>query len=102
VVSGGDIKNAVIKAAAAAAAEPGPDVGKHIGQRHLETATEDVLSAKDAMQQSLLADGAVATSDPFSEWRNTARWRLAILMALGLAGTAFVAALAAVALVFLR
>jgi ATP-dependent 26S proteasome regulatory subunit len=60
VVSGGDIKNAVIKAAAAAAAEPGPDVGKHIGQR------------------------------------------LAILMALGLAGTAFVAALAAVALVFLR
>jgi SpoVK/Ycf46/Vps4 family AAA+-type ATPase len=102
VVSGGDIKNAVIKAAAAAAAEPGPDVGKHIGQRHLETATEDVLSAKDAMQQSLLADGAVAPSDPFSEWRNTARWRLAILMALGLAGTAFVAALAAVALVFLR
>src|SRR5688572_7311345 len=28
VVSGGDIKNAVIKAASAAAAEPGPDVGK--------------------------------------------------------------------------
>jgi SpoVK/Ycf46/Vps4 family AAA+-type ATPase len=102
VVSGGDIKNAVIKAAAAAAAEPGSDLGKHIRQRHFETATEDVLSAKVAMQQSLLADGTVATPDPFSLWRNTARLRLAILLALALAGTAFVAALAAIALVFVR
>jgi len=39
VVSGGDIKNAVIKAAAAAAAEPGPDLGKRICQRHFERAT---------------------------------------------------------------
>src|ERR671914_1206558 len=45
-VSGGDIKNAVIKAAAAAAAEPGSDLGKRISQRHLEDATQDVLSAK--------------------------------------------------------
>jgi SpoVK/Ycf46/Vps4 family AAA+-type ATPase len=102
VVSGGDIKNAVIKAAAAAAAEPGPDLGKHIGQRHFETATEDVLSAKDAMQQSLLAGSAVATSDPISVWRNAARWRIAIVVALGLAATAFVAALVALVLVFLR
>jgi SpoVK/Ycf46/Vps4 family AAA+-type ATPase len=102
VVSGGDIKNAVIKAAAAAAAEPGPDLGKHIGQRHFETAAEDVLSAKDAMQQSLLAGSAVATSDPIGVWRNAARWRIAIVVALGLAATAFVAALVAVVLVFLR
>jgi SpoVK/Ycf46/Vps4 family AAA+-type ATPase len=102
VVSGGDIKNAVIKAAAAAAAEPGPDLGKRIGQRHFETATEDVLSAKATMQQSLLAGDTVATLDPVSVWRNVARWRIAILVALGLAGTAFIAALAAVALAFLR
>jgi SpoVK/Ycf46/Vps4 family AAA+-type ATPase len=102
VLSGGDIKNAVIKAAAAAAAEPGPDLGKHIKQRHFETATEDVLSAKAAMQQSLLDGGAVAVADPVSVWRNLARWRIAILVALGLAGTAFIAALAAVALAFLR
>jgi SpoVK/Ycf46/Vps4 family AAA+-type ATPase len=102
VVSGGDIKNAVIKAAAAAAAEPGPDLGKRIGQRHFETATEDVLSAKATMQQSLLAGDNVATLDPVSVWRNVARWRIAILVALGLAGTAFIAALAAVALAFLR
>jgi SpoVK/Ycf46/Vps4 family AAA+-type ATPase len=103
VVSGGDIKNAVIKAAAAAAAEPGPDLGKRICQRHFEAATQDVLSAKAIMQQSLLADGAVADLDTVNVWQNReARWRIAILLALGLAGTAFIAALTAVALVFLR
>src|SRR5499427_5053471 len=35
-LSGGDIKNAVIKAAAAAAAEPGPQLEKKIFQRHFE------------------------------------------------------------------
>jgi hypothetical protein len=102
-VSGGDIKNAVIKAAAAAAAESGPDLGKRIHQRHFESATEEVLSAKAIMQQSLMVDGAVAAPVPVSVWRNVeARWQIAILVSLGLAGTAFVAALAAVALVLLR
>src|ERR1700752_4253538 len=36
--SGGGIKNAVIKAAAAAAAEPGPELGKSICHRHFEVA----------------------------------------------------------------
>src|SRR5262245_14444912 len=44
--SGGDIKNAVIKAAAAAAAEPGPDLTKKIAQRHFEAAIEDVIAAR--------------------------------------------------------
>jgi SpoVK/Ycf46/Vps4 family AAA+-type ATPase len=103
-VSGGDIKNAVIKAAAAAAADPGPDLGKRICQRHFERAAEEVLSAKVIMQQSLFAEGGIAASDPLSVWRRKveARWRIAILVALGLAGTAFVAALVAVALVLLR
>jgi SpoVK/Ycf46/Vps4 family AAA+-type ATPase len=100
-VSGGDIKNAVIKAAAAAAAEPGPDLGKRIGQRHFECATEEVISAKSIMQQSLFAE--VAAPDPVSLWRKVeARWRAAILAALGLAATALIAALAALALVLLR
>jgi SpoVK/Ycf46/Vps4 family AAA+-type ATPase len=103
VVSGGDIKNAVIKAAAAAAAEPGPDLGKRISQRHFECATEEVISAKAVMQQSLFAEGAVAANDPIRLWQKVeARWRTAILVSLGLAGTAFIAALAAVALVLLR
>src|SRR5882672_4765363 len=96
VVSGGDIKNAVIKAASAAAAEPGSDLGKRICQRHFECASEEVLSAKAIMQQSLFAEGGIGASDPVNMWRNVeARWRTAILMALGLAGTALVAALVA-------
>jgi SpoVK/Ycf46/Vps4 family AAA+-type ATPase len=54
--SGGDIKNAVLKAASAAAAEPGSDVNKAIHQRHFERAIEDVLAGKSVMQQSLFED----------------------------------------------
>jgi SpoVK/Ycf46/Vps4 family AAA+-type ATPase len=103
VVSGGDIKNAVIKAAAAAAAEPGPDLGKRIGQLHFESATQEVLSAKGIMQQSLFNEAGLAVSDTLTVLRKReARWRAAIVVALGLAGTAFIAALVAVALVLLR
>jgi SpoVK/Ycf46/Vps4 family AAA+-type ATPase len=102
-VSGGDIKNAVIKAAAAAAAEPGAELGKTIGQRHFEAAAEEVLSAKAIMQQSLFAESTGSVPDHISV-RTTveAHWRIAIIVALGLAGTAFVAALLAIALVFLH
>lgn len=55
VVSGGDIKNAVIKAAAAAAAEAGPDRAKRIHQRHLVEGIESVIAARTVMQQSVVA-----------------------------------------------
>ncbi len=98
-ISGGDIKNAVIKAAAAAAAEPGPDLGKRIGKSHFERATEDVLAARAIMQQSVFTRSGVAAPDAINLLQNVeARWRTAIVMALGLAGTALVAALAAVVL----
>jgi SpoVK/Ycf46/Vps4 family AAA+-type ATPase len=103
VMSGGDIKNAVLKAAAAAAGESGPDLGKQIGQEHFASAAQDVLSAKSVMQQSLFADGGLAASDPTGAWRNLeARWRTAIVLAMGLAGTALIAALLALALTILR
>lgn len=51
--SGGDIKNAVLKAAQLAIAEPGPDTDKRIAQRHFETGIEDVLGARRVMDQSL-------------------------------------------------
>ena len=61
--SGGDIKNAVLKAAAAAAAEPGVDVGKRIHQRHFVQGIEDVLAAKSVMRQSIFDDeGTPATA----------------------------------------
>ena len=102
-MSGGDIKNAVIKAAAAAAAESGPDLGKHITQAHFESAAQDVLSAKSIMQQSLFTEEGVAAADPVNLWQAVeARWRAVILVALALAGTAFVTAIVALAIVILR
>jgi SpoVK/Ycf46/Vps4 family AAA+-type ATPase len=52
-VSGGDIRNAVLKAALAAAAEPGRDASKAIHQRHLDEGMRDVISGKRVMRQSL-------------------------------------------------
>jgi SpoVK/Ycf46/Vps4 family AAA+-type ATPase len=52
-VSGGDIRNAVLKAAMAAASESGGDASKVIYQRHLEAGIQDVLAGKRVMQQSL-------------------------------------------------
>ena len=51
--SGGSIRNAVFKAALAAAAEPGPDADKQIHQHHFEEGMRDVLAAAQVMQQSL-------------------------------------------------
>jgi len=51
--SGGDIRNAVLKAAMAAASEPGRDTAKEIHQRHLEEGIREVLAAKKVMRQSL-------------------------------------------------
>jgi SpoVK/Ycf46/Vps4 family AAA+-type ATPase len=52
-VSGGDIRNAVLKAAMAAASEPGVDALKAIHHRHLVAGIRDVLAGKRVMQQSL-------------------------------------------------
>jgi SpoVK/Ycf46/Vps4 family AAA+-type ATPase len=52
--SGGDIRNAVLKAAMAAAAEPGSDAFKVIHQRHFEEGMREVLAAKRVMRQSLM------------------------------------------------
>jgi SpoVK/Ycf46/Vps4 family AAA+-type ATPase len=52
-VSGGDIRNAVLKAAMAAASEPGGDALKAIHHRHLEDGIREVLAGKRVMQQSL-------------------------------------------------
>jgi SpoVK/Ycf46/Vps4 family AAA+-type ATPase len=89
-LSGGDIKNAVLKAAAAAAAEPGPDVGKRIHQRHLERAAEDVTAAKSVMRQSLFTD------EPPAQARQTG------LVALAVAATALLDSLVALGVALIR
>ena len=57
--SGGDIRNAVLKAALAA--EPGADGLKVIHQRHFEEGIREVLAAKRVMKQSLMEDTSPAT-----------------------------------------
>lgn len=51
--TGGDIRTAVLKAAMAAAGEPGGDAFKAIHQRHLEEGMREVMGAKHVMRQSL-------------------------------------------------
>ena len=59
--SGGDIKNAVLKAAQIATAEPGPDAEKKIHQQHFTEGIRDVVAAKRVMEQSLFGGEA----DPY-------------------------------------
>src|SRR5439155_18953021 len=55
-VSGGEIKNAVLKAAQMAAAEDGADRDKAIHQRHLIAGMERVMDSKKVMAQSLFGE----------------------------------------------
>src|SRR5689334_13942224 len=97
-VSGGDIRNAVLKAALAAAAEPGPDSAKRIHQLHLELAITDVVAAGRVMRQSLFTG-----EEPGSQRAQLAAGasisRL-VVYALGLAGLALVVAIVALAVAF--
>jgi SpoVK/Ycf46/Vps4 family AAA+-type ATPase len=102
-MSGGDIKNAVIKAAAAAAAEPGPDLGKHITQSHFEAAAKEVLAAKGIMQQSLFTDDRVEPANSVTQLQTAeTRWRGVIMVTFALAGMAFVTAIVALGIAILR
>ena len=101
MASGGDIKNAVLKAVAVAAAEPGPDVAKRIHQRHFQRAMEEVLSAKSVIQQSLFSGEDAAPAEPKMQALQVAearwcRWRP---VSLGLAGVALLAASVALSVV---
>jgi SpoVK/Ycf46/Vps4 family AAA+-type ATPase len=100
-VSGGDIQNAVLKAALAAAAEPGPDSTKRIHQRHFEASIQEVISARRVMRQSLFAgEPPVLTgANPVAGWTS---YPAALLAAYTLAGAALLVALIALVLTLLR
>ena len=104
-VSGGDIKNAVLKAASAAAAEPGPDSAKQIHQRHFVDAVQEVISARQVMQQSLFAGAAAAPAAEsilHSSQLAETRFQRAASVSLGMAGLALVAALVALGMSIAR
>jgi SpoVK/Ycf46/Vps4 family AAA+-type ATPase len=80
--SGGDIKNAVLKAAQIATLEPGPDTDKRIQQRHFIQGMQEVIAAGAVMSQSLFDDLAGIGSsgvDRLSEAQEELRAELALL-----------------------
>jgi SpoVK/Ycf46/Vps4 family AAA+-type ATPase len=80
--SGGDIKNAVLKAAQMATTEPGPDVNKRIHQRHFVQGMEEVIAGNSVMAQSLFDDGSappVGFAEEMSEGQEALRAELALL-----------------------
>jgi SpoVK/Ycf46/Vps4 family AAA+-type ATPase len=99
VASGGDIKNAVIKAAAAAAAEPGREAAKRVSQRHFISAVESVIAARAIMQQSLMPSGTAGSEHLSSIF--TSHKRL-LTVALTVALAAFAVAAAALIVALLR
>ena len=89
--SGGDIKNAVLKAAQLATFEPGPDSGKVIHQRHFVAGMEDVMGAQSVMAQSLYEAGNVPAQVAATE-------RQILLVSVG----ALITAIAALVVALLR
>jgi hypothetical protein len=81
--SGGDIKNAVLKAAQIATVEPGPDAGKRIHQHHFIQGMEEVIAGESVMSQSLFDDGAGLAAgsviDRLVESQDELRGELALL-----------------------
>jgi SpoVK/Ycf46/Vps4 family AAA+-type ATPase len=94
--SGGDIKNAVIKAAAAAAAEPGRDATKRIHQRHLIASIEAVIAARAVMKQSLLSSDLPTVPQIVTP----ERWPF--MMACWLAAVSFIVAIIALVVALMR
>ncbi len=80
--SGGDIKNAVLKAAQIATTEPGPDAGKRIHQRHFVQGMEEVIAGTSVMGQSLFDEGSAAppsAMEEMSEGQEALRAELALV-----------------------
>jgi SpoVK/Ycf46/Vps4 family AAA+-type ATPase len=81
--SGGDIKNAVLKAAQIATVEPGPDSGKRIHQRHFIQGMEEVIAGESVMSQSLFdepaAQAAGTAMERLVESQDELRGELALL-----------------------
>ena len=103
-VSGGDIKNAVLKAATMAAAEPGIDSAKKIRQLQLERAIDEVVGGKSVMQQSLFGEGEQSADDRLMKAIEAAevRWQKSAQVALVAAGVGVILGLIAMVVAIAR
>ncbi len=79
--SGGDIKNAVLKAAQIATVEPGPDAEKRIHQRHFIQGMQEVIAGDAVMAQSLFDSPRLGANslDTLSESQEDLRGELGLL-----------------------
>ena len=100
-VSGGDIQNAVLKAALAAAAEPMPNSSKRIHQRHFLAGMEQVIASKRVMKQSIFTDQAVVMPEAEVSTDEAAS-QASLLLAYGLPGAALLIALIALTVALLK
>jgi SpoVK/Ycf46/Vps4 family AAA+-type ATPase len=101
-VSGGDIRNAVLKAALAAAAEEGPDARKRIHQRHFVAGIEDVIRARTVMRQSLIESPGDRYDAAMAETRRMLEQMRTVGLATGAAaGTALLLAVIALIIALL-
>jgi SpoVK/Ycf46/Vps4 family AAA+-type ATPase len=103
-VSGGDIKNAVLKAATMAAAEAGIDAAKKIQQWQLERAMEEVVAGKGVMQQSLFGEEKPSSDERIMRAIEAAelRWRKAAQAAAILGGAGVILGLVAIVVALVR
>jgi SpoVK/Ycf46/Vps4 family AAA+-type ATPase len=98
-VSGGDIRNAVLKAALAAAEEPGAASTKLIHQRHFEQGIQEVTAGRRVMRQSLF-DAEDQHVNPETLARPASRGSLVLAFAISL--IALAVAVIAIVLVLLK
>jgi SpoVK/Ycf46/Vps4 family AAA+-type ATPase len=99
-VSGGDIRNAVLKAALSAASSSQHDTMKLIHQRHLEDGIKDVIAGKRVMQQSLFKDGARSRERAYPSLQNIANRELGVIALM--AAAALIVAMLAVLIALFR
>ena len=98
-MSGGDIRNAVLKAALAAAGEDTGDAFKAIHQRHFEDGIREVIAGRRVMQQSLFDPAAAPVRPGVIE---TARLLPAAGLLLGATALALLLSIAALLVALLR
>ena len=98
-VSGGDIKNAVLKAATMAAAAPGIETTRSIRQAEFERAMDEVIVGRSVMQQSMFGELPPTSEQQLVQAVDAAelRWRKTAQAAVVMAGLGI--ALAVIAMV---
>ncbi len=103
-MSGGDIKNAVLKAATMAAALPGLDSAKRIHQSELERAMDEVVDGRGVMQQSLFGEPQQSTDDRLMKAVEAAelRWQKTSQAAIAVGGVGVILGIIALVIALVR